>query len=167
MFNNKNSSIAGVGVFFKDNDSRNISERLPEIQQTNNRAELYAADRLAFLGSQKSFVKNLNFNSSNKEKIDFYFTKKEQTDNSDTAQDSYLNEFFRILKILENDKDQQKLTIETKNKNIYLMLKEERIKYWLKNNWCHKETNEKLKAPKEIYIKIKELIDSRSKEIDF
>ncbi|CAG8767449.1 8877_t:CDS:1, partial [Cetraspora pellucida] len=125
------------------------------------------ADRLAFLGSQKSFVKSLNFNLTNKGKIDFYFTKKEQTDNSDTAKDSYLNEFVRILKILENDKDQKKLIIETKNKNIYLMLKEDRIKYWLKNNWCRKGTNEKLKAPKEICIKIKELIDSRTKEIDF
>ncbi|CAG8710971.1 13874_t:CDS:2, partial [Cetraspora pellucida] len=46
------------------------------------------------IGSQKSFVKNLNFNSSNRAKIDFYFSKKEQIDNSDTAQDSYLNEFF-------------------------------------------------------------------------
>ncbi|CAG8800641.1 15418_t:CDS:2, partial [Cetraspora pellucida] len=58
-------------------------------------------------GSQKPFVKSLNFNLSNKRKIDFYFTKKEQTDNSDIAQDSYLNEFFHILTILENDKDQK------------------------------------------------------------
>ncbi|CAG8680156.1 17404_t:CDS:1 [Racocetra persica] len=35
----KLNSIAGVGVFFKDNDSRNLSKRLPGKIQTNNRAK--------------------------------------------------------------------------------------------------------------------------------
>ncbi|CAG8785200.1 13792_t:CDS:2 [Racocetra persica] len=41
----KLKSITGVGVFFADNDDRNLSERLPGEIQTNNRAELYATIR--------------------------------------------------------------------------------------------------------------------------
>lgn len=36
---------AGIGVWFGQDDSRNISERLPGKLQTNNRAEVYAAVR--------------------------------------------------------------------------------------------------------------------------
>ncbi|CAG8610977.1 24938_t:CDS:2 [Gigaspora rosea] len=35
-----------IGVFFGNNDSKNLSERLSEECQTNNRAELYAAIRV-------------------------------------------------------------------------------------------------------------------------
>ncbi|OMJ13837.1 Ribonuclease H [Smittium culicis] len=42
--NGKNGSSAGVGVYFDDNDHRNVSERLDGLQ-TNNRAELTAIKR--------------------------------------------------------------------------------------------------------------------------
>ncbi|CAG8646193.1 8553_t:CDS:2 [Scutellospora calospora] len=38
-------AYAGIGVFFKDNDPRNLSERLPGTNQTNNRAEIFAVIR--------------------------------------------------------------------------------------------------------------------------
>ncbi|KAF0501062.1 ribonuclease h [Gigaspora margarita] len=41
--NGKKNALASIGVFFEDNDPRNLSERLPGDHQTNNRAELYAA----------------------------------------------------------------------------------------------------------------------------
>ena len=40
--NGKEGALAGVGVFFGDNDPRNISEALQGDVQTNNRAELTA-----------------------------------------------------------------------------------------------------------------------------
>ncbi|PWW76737.1 ribonuclease H-like protein, partial [Tuber magnatum] len=42
LHNGKPSAIAGVGVWFGDKDSRNISEPLPGPRQTNARAELTA-----------------------------------------------------------------------------------------------------------------------------
>ncbi|CAG8827371.1 7270_t:CDS:1, partial [Gigaspora margarita] len=41
--NGKKNALASIGVFFEDDDPRNLSERLPGDYQTNNRAELYAA----------------------------------------------------------------------------------------------------------------------------
>ncbi|KAF0463568.1 Ribonuclease H [Gigaspora margarita] len=41
--NGKKNALASIGVFFDDDDPRNLLERLPGIYQTNNRAELYAA----------------------------------------------------------------------------------------------------------------------------
>ncbi|CAG8765093.1 6388_t:CDS:1, partial [Racocetra persica] len=43
--NGLSDAVGGIGVFFKDKDPRNLSERLPGEQQTNNRAEIYAAIR--------------------------------------------------------------------------------------------------------------------------
>ncbi len=43
--NGKKGAIGGVGVWFGENDSRNVSERLPGEKQTNQRAEIYAAIR--------------------------------------------------------------------------------------------------------------------------
>jgi ribonuclease HI len=40
--NGRVGAKAGYGVFFGDNDTRNISARLPERQQSNQRAELFA-----------------------------------------------------------------------------------------------------------------------------
>ena len=40
--NGKDSSTAGIGIFYGINDPRNISLRLPGLYQTNQRAELYA-----------------------------------------------------------------------------------------------------------------------------
>ncbi|CAG8837849.1 8624_t:CDS:1, partial [Racocetra persica] len=58
-FLGKLNSIAGVGVFFADNDDRNLSERLPGEIQTNNRAELYAAIRaLEIVDKQQDIVIN-------------------------------------------------------------------------------------------------------------
>lgn len=42
LANGQEGAVAGVGVFFGDGDSRNISERLPGEVQTNQRAELTA-----------------------------------------------------------------------------------------------------------------------------
>jgi ribonuclease HI len=42
--NGSANARAGIGVFWKDNDIRNLSERLPG-EQTNNRAEIYAVIR--------------------------------------------------------------------------------------------------------------------------
>ena len=39
--NGKSNAKAGIGVYFGDNDSRNVSERING-KQTNNRAELLA-----------------------------------------------------------------------------------------------------------------------------
>jgi len=45
--NGKKDATAGCGVFFGDNDPKNISERLPATyKQTNQEAELYAMFRL-------------------------------------------------------------------------------------------------------------------------
>ncbi|CAG8754507.1 7313_t:CDS:2, partial [Racocetra persica] len=38
-------AVGSIGVFFGDNDPRNLSEQLPGERQTNNRAEIYAAIR--------------------------------------------------------------------------------------------------------------------------
>jgi ribonuclease HI len=43
--NGSNDARAGVGIFWKDNDPKNLSERLPGTEQTNNRAEVYAVIR--------------------------------------------------------------------------------------------------------------------------
>ncbi|KAF5392457.1 hypothetical protein D9757_002213 [Collybiopsis confluens] len=43
--NGKGNSIAGIGVWWGDNDPRNLAERCPG-EQTNNRAELYAICRV-------------------------------------------------------------------------------------------------------------------------
>ncbi|KAJ3080488.1 hypothetical protein HK102_003013 [Quaeritorhiza haematococci] len=43
--NGNSGARAGIGVYFGPNDSRNISERLPGENQTNNRAELLAVIR--------------------------------------------------------------------------------------------------------------------------
>ncbi|CAG8466586.1 5465_t:CDS:1 [Scutellospora calospora] len=43
--NRKIDAYAGIGVFFKDNDPRNLSEKLPDTNQTNNRAEIFAIIR--------------------------------------------------------------------------------------------------------------------------
>lgn len=40
--NGKKNSCAGYGVFFGDNDSRNISKKIEGVKQTNNLAELSA-----------------------------------------------------------------------------------------------------------------------------
>lgn len=40
--NGKQDAIGGIGVFFGDNDNRNISKKLDGLKQTNNRAELMA-----------------------------------------------------------------------------------------------------------------------------
>ncbi|CAG8855522.1 10687_t:CDS:1, partial [Gigaspora margarita] len=50
----------------------------------------------------------------------------------------------------------EKVFINTKNKNIYLMIKKNRIDKWEKNNWCS-VNNKKIKAPKEICIEIRSL----------
>ncbi|CAG8831683.1 12619_t:CDS:2, partial [Gigaspora margarita] len=97
------NALASIDIFFDDDNPRNLSERLPGVYQTNNRAELYTAicalekvnnkqdllndllkerkgksifkhvrghsgiyeneqaDRLAYLGSQKTDVKEFNF----------------------------------------------------------------------------------------------------------
>ncbi|CAG8607643.1 20768_t:CDS:2, partial [Racocetra persica] len=45
-FNNSTTKAqAGIGVFWKDDDPNNLSERLPGSEQTNNRAEIYAVIR--------------------------------------------------------------------------------------------------------------------------
>ncbi|CAG8773684.1 9738_t:CDS:2, partial [Racocetra persica] len=45
-FNNGTTRAqAGIRVFWKDNDSNNLSERLPGSEQTNNRAEIYSVIR--------------------------------------------------------------------------------------------------------------------------
>ncbi|CAG8791320.1 11177_t:CDS:1, partial [Gigaspora rosea] len=43
--NGTDDAKASIGVFFNDNDSRNLSERLPGKKQTNNRAEIFAIIR--------------------------------------------------------------------------------------------------------------------------
>jgi ribonuclease HI len=120
------------------------------------------ADRLAYLGSQKHYVKE-KYKKQDR-KIDFYFEKMEKTDDSENAKDTYYNEFVRILQLLEG-KD-EKLTITTRNKNIYLMFKENRIDNWLKNNWCSKGSEKKLKAPKELCMRINELVKNRTSDLD-
>ncbi|CAG8806903.1 11390_t:CDS:2, partial [Dentiscutata erythropus] len=121
------------------------------------------ADRLAFLGSQKEF-RELNLEPA-KGKIDFYF-KKENKDDSENATDSYLLEFVRVLNLLEQDADKEKLVIQTRNKNIYLVLEENRIEKWLKNDWCN-ANKQKLKAPKDICLRINELVKDRKKSLEF
>ncbi|CAG8818422.1 34698_t:CDS:1, partial [Racocetra persica] len=45
-FNNSTTRAqVGIGVFWKDNDPNNLSKRLPGLEQTNNRAEIYAVIR--------------------------------------------------------------------------------------------------------------------------
>ncbi|CAG8813250.1 17004_t:CDS:2 [Racocetra persica] len=45
-FNNGTTRAqAGIGVFWKDDDPNNLSERLPESEQTNNHTEIYAVIR--------------------------------------------------------------------------------------------------------------------------
>ncbi|KAF0400233.1 Ribonuclease H [Gigaspora margarita] len=41
--NGKKNALASIGIFFDNDDPRNLSERLPNGHQTNNQAELYAA----------------------------------------------------------------------------------------------------------------------------
>ncbi|CAG8704415.1 4041_t:CDS:1 [Cetraspora pellucida] len=90
---------------------------------------------------------------------------KRKKDDSENATSSYLFEFTNILQILENDNDEEKLTISTRNKNIYLMFIENRIPKWLKNDWMSRGA--KLKAPKEICIRINEYIEKRKNIIEY
>ncbi|CAG8838400.1 2038_t:CDS:2, partial [Gigaspora margarita] len=100
--NGKKNALASIGIFFDNDNPRNLSEQLSGNYQMNNRAELYAAicvlekvnneqdvivftdkqkeksifkhvrghsiiyeneqaDRLAYLGSQKTDIKEFNF----------------------------------------------------------------------------------------------------------
>ena len=61
------------------------------------------ADRLAYLGSQEEYVKNFNFSSTDKGRIEFYFDKQSKIDDSENATDSYLLEFTKVLQLLENN----------------------------------------------------------------
>lgn len=55
--NGKKGAIAGVGVFFGDNDIRNISEKLPGVVQTNQRSEIQAIVRaLEILHNNKNKI---------------------------------------------------------------------------------------------------------------
>ena len=65
-------------------------------------------DRLAYLGSQKEYVKDFNFSLTDKGKIDFYFNKQDKIDDSENATDLYLLEFTRVLQLLEKNNDQKK-----------------------------------------------------------
>ncbi|CAG8765888.1 13084_t:CDS:2 [Dentiscutata erythropus] len=120
------------------------------------------ADMLAFLGSQKEY-RDLNLEPI-KGKIDLYF-KKDKKDDSENGTDSYLLEFLRILNLLEQDADKEKLVIRTRNKNIYMMLEENLIEKWLKNDWCN-ANKQKLKAPKDICLRINELFTNKLCAID-
>ncbi|CAG8806976.1 11606_t:CDS:2, partial [Racocetra persica] len=141
----KLNSIAGIGVFFADNDDRNLSERLPGEIQTNNRAELYAAIRaLEIVDKQQDIILNTDSSKkkftrlelpTSKRLIDHYFIKK-SVDNSENANDSYIDEFIR-------------------------MFIEKRIDKWLKNGWVTGKEKNKLKAPKDICLRINEIIKNR------
>jgi ribonuclease HI len=52
----KKGAKAGVGVFFGDGDSRNISERLKGLPQTNNRAELTALIKAISTAGKGNFI---------------------------------------------------------------------------------------------------------------
>ncbi|KAJ3871896.1 ribonuclease H-like domain-containing protein [Lentinula edodes] len=52
--NGKVGSVAGIGVWWGHNDSRNLAERCPG-EQTNNRAELIAICRIRNIASNASF----------------------------------------------------------------------------------------------------------------
>ncbi|CAG8780652.1 10711_t:CDS:2 [Racocetra persica] len=61
--NRLSNAIGGIGVFFEDNDIRNLSERLPGEHQTNNRAEIYAAIRaLEICNKKENLIINTNSN---------------------------------------------------------------------------------------------------------
>ncbi|CAG8746909.1 5712_t:CDS:1, partial [Cetraspora pellucida] len=48
------------------------------------------------------------------------FKRRKKDDDSENATSSYFSEFNNILQILEDYNNEEKLTILTKNKNIYL-----------------------------------------------
>ena len=52
--NGQRGAKAGIGVYFSDDDPRNLSEQLPGEKQTNQRAELYAAIRALEVSDPKS-----------------------------------------------------------------------------------------------------------------
>ncbi|CAG8489459.1 34460_t:CDS:2 [Racocetra persica] len=61
--NGLSDAIGSIGVFFGNNDSRNLSERLPGEQQTNNRAEIYAAIRaLEICDKKENLIINTDSN---------------------------------------------------------------------------------------------------------
>ncbi|CAG8748083.1 27408_t:CDS:2 [Gigaspora margarita] len=104
------------------------------------------AKRKIFLCNEENVVQSIK-NLSNCE------IKKESIDKN-APHPKYLNELIRIKNILQNSKD--KVLIKTKNKNIYLMLIENRIDKWERNSW-YSIKNKKIKAPKEICIEIRNL----------
>ncbi|CAG8798070.1 18835_t:CDS:2, partial [Racocetra persica] len=126
----KLNSIASVGIFFADDDDRNLSERLPGEIQTNNQAELYAVIRaLEIVNKQQDIIIN-----TDKRKGKTYFNhvkahsgiyENEQADrlaylvddNSKSASESYIKEFILILQILETDKDDDTWFKENKKTN--------------------------------------------------
>ncbi|CAG8818261.1 11695_t:CDS:2, partial [Racocetra persica] len=56
-------AIGGIGVFFRDNDIRNLSERLPGERQTNNRAEIYTVIRaLEICDKKENLIINTDSN---------------------------------------------------------------------------------------------------------
>ncbi|CAG8844244.1 16460_t:CDS:2, partial [Gigaspora margarita] len=89
-----------------------------------------------------------------KRKIFLLIVNYKEINNKNTLTQSNLNELIRIKEILQNSKE--KVLINTKNKNIYLMIKENRIDKWEKNNWCS-VNNKKIKASKKICIEIRNL----------
>lgn len=56
LANGRASSRAGLGVFFGENDARNLAERLPGGLQTNQRAELMAMQRALEIADRKTPV---------------------------------------------------------------------------------------------------------------
>ncbi|CAG8771423.1 13303_t:CDS:2 [Dentiscutata erythropus] len=126
-----------VDLVLRMNDLIKNRERKTYFKHVKAHSGVYGneqADRLVFLDSQKEFWE-LNLEPV-KGKIYFYF-KKEKKNDSDNAMDSYLLEFVCILNLLEQDVNKEKLVIQTQNKNIYLILEENQIEKWLKNDWCN------------------------------
>jgi Restriction endonuclease len=72
---------------------------------------------------------------------------------------SYLKQLNEVKNILETDED--KIEIRTKNKNIYLMLVENRIDKWENNGWCG-QNNQELKSPRKLCNEINDLLKKKT-----
>ncbi|CAG8659278.1 10617_t:CDS:2, partial [Scutellospora calospora] len=109
--NGKKDARAGIGVYWLERNTLNLSKRLPGKLQTNNRAEIFArhrgnegneqADKLAYLESQKPFLERFNNVVSDNHHITDCPDYKKQNFNT-WWQDDFQSNFHRPIMYSDN-----------------------------------------------------------------
>ncbi|CAG8455410.1 6894_t:CDS:2 [Cetraspora pellucida] len=129
--NGLSDAIGGIGVFFGDKDFRNLSERLPGEQQTNNYAEIYAAIRaLEICDKNENLIINtdsiyvINSHNIKKPKKIFDLVNKFNDLIKKRKGKTYLKHVKGHSNIYENEQTDRLTYLGSKNPDVELILPE-------------------------------------------